>query len=81
MALTRFKGYDEMTFSLPRWMWIHRSRANMIGIGRSQTESNAMRAYPIPLVPYHPSATVEDPENPGKLTFKTDTGADTRAAR
>jgi ribosome modulation factor len=72
-------GYDEMMFSLPRWTWIHRSRVNMIGPGRSQTESNAVRAYPVPLVPYHPSAAVDDPENPGRRKFDTVVGYESSA--
>ena len=68
-----------MAFSLPRWTWIHRSRVNMIWPGRSQTESNAVRTYPVPLVPYHPSATVDDPENPGRRKFERVVGLESSA--
>jgi hypothetical protein len=34
----------------------------MIGVGRSQQEINAVREYPVPLVPYHPTAVTVDPE-------------------
>ena len=39
-----------------RRTWIHRTRQEMIAPGRSQTEINAVRTYPVPLVPYHPTA-------------------------
>eukprot|EP00039_Didymoeca_costata_P032421 m.37766 g.37766 ORF g.37766 m.37766 type:complete len:774 (-) comp9349_c0_seq2:28-2349(-) len=55
-------GYDEMTFSLPRWRWIHRQRQRMIADpqGRDQTMPNAMRFMITPFVPYHPSEVEGD---------------------
>ena len=53
-----------MTFSLPRWTWIHQTRVAMIGPGRSQMEINAVREYPVPLVPYHPSGEPLYPTKP-----------------
>ena len=51
----------------------------MIGPGRSQTESNAVRMYPIPLVPYHPTAAVDDPKHPGAYRFENVVGFESSA--
>jgi hypothetical protein len=57
-------GYDEMTWSLPRWTWIHRQRERMISDPqwRDRTMSNALRYFIIPFTPYHPVETA--PGNP-----------------
>ena len=49
-------GYDEMTWSLPRWTWIHRQRERMIADPqqRDRTEPNALRYFCAPFTPYHP---------------------------
>ena len=50
-------GYDEMTFSLPRWTWIHRTRERMIADpqGRDRGVPNALRYYVAPFTPFHPA--------------------------
>lgn len=55
-------GYDEMTWSLPRWRWIARQRQRMIADPqlRDQSVSNGIRYYITPLVPYHPSEAIGD---------------------
>ena len=49
-------GYDEMTWSLPRWTWLHRQRERMIADpqARDRTEPNALRYFCAPFTPYHP---------------------------
>lgn len=49
-------GYDEMTWSLPRWTWLHRQRERMIADPqwRDRTEPNALRYFVAPFTPYHP---------------------------
>ena len=71
-------GYAEMTYSLPRWVWIHRTRYNVISPGRSQTESNAVREFPLPLVPYHPSEVRKNPRT-GELEFNQVDGFESSA--
>jgi hypothetical protein len=58
-------GYDEMTWSLPRWTWIHRQRERMIADPqfRDLTEPNALRYFCAPFTPYHPSQVL--PSAPG----------------
>lgn len=57
-------GYDEMTWSLPRWTWIHRQRERMIHDPqyRDQSQPNALRYFVIPFTPYHPQQVL--PNNP-----------------
>ena len=59
-------GYDEMTWSLPRWTWIHRQRERMINDPqfRDQTVPNSLRYFIIPFTPYHPEQVL--PDNPNK---------------
>ena len=49
-------GYDEMTWSLPRWTWIARQRERMINDPqqRDRYEPNALRYFCAPFTPYHP---------------------------
>jgi len=49
-------GYDELTWSLPRWTWIHRQRERMIADPqqRDRTQPNALRYFCAPFTPYHP---------------------------
>jgi len=49
-------GYDEMTWSLPRWTWLARQRERMIADPqqRDRTEPNALRYFCAPFTPYHP---------------------------
>ena len=68
-------GYSEITYSMPRWTWIHRSRYQMIASGRSKTRTNANRMYITPMVPYHP--TMVDPK--GTNTFKPANSYETSA--
>jgi len=49
-------GYDEMTFSLPRWTWINRLRQQIIASEQHRDiyMSNAVRYFPLPISsPYH----------------------------
>eukprot|EP00038_Savillea_parva_P010018 m.187380 g.187380 ORF g.187380 m.187380 type:complete len:1011 (+) comp17050_c0_seq1:40-3072(+) len=57
-------GYSEMTFSLPRWVWIDRTRERLMAMNEDTVIRQ--RFYPIPLsAPYHPSAP--DPTDPNKF--------------
>ena len=44
-------GYDEMTFSLPRWTWINRLRQQIVANDRNRDRhfSNAVRFFPLPI--------------------------------
>jgi hypothetical protein len=55
-------GYDEMTWSLPRWTWLHRQRERMIRDPqqRDQFEPNALRYFVTPFTPYHPQEASPD---------------------
>jgi hypothetical protein len=54
-------GYDEMTWSLPRWTWLHRQRERMIADPqeRDRSEPNALRYFCAPFTPYHPVQVLE----------------------
>ena len=49
-------GYDEMTWSLPRWTWLARQRERIMADPqqRDRTEPNALRYFCAPFSPYHP---------------------------
>eukprot|EP00041_Stephanoeca_diplocostata_P008162 m.118197 g.118197 ORF g.118197 m.118197 type:complete len:483 (-) comp17200_c0_seq1:723-2171(-) len=51
-------GYDEETYSLPRWQWIHRTRQRMIADFqfRDRVGAQVSRYYPLPVTQYHPTA-------------------------
>ena len=57
-------GYDEMTWSLPRWTWLARQRERIIADPqeRDRYEPNALRYFVAPFTPYHPSQVL--PEAP-----------------
>ena len=50
-------GYDEMDWSLPRWLWIHRQREYFLSDpnNRDQFVPNAVRYFITPIVVYHPT--------------------------
>ena len=61
-------GYSEMAYSLPRWVWIDRTRQQIIASaeGRDQDCTIGQRMYPMPLSgPYHPSEP--DPGRPDRF--------------
>ena len=59
-------GYDEMTWSLPRWTWLHRQRERIIADpqDRDRFEPNALRYFCAPFTPYHPVQVL--PEDPAQ---------------
>ena len=69
-------GYDEMTFSLPRWTWINRQRERMIADpqGRDRGVPNALRYYVAPFTPFHPAQVL-----PGATTWSSVTGLESTA--